>query len=182
MTKYESGDFSQGNHVVRHTSIKIDTINIEITNIYNFFFYSSWPLEWFICKYCNIAFLIFKSQIFGIHIILPFPYFKQNFKLISSVKIQLDRRFILIHSLLCLQSFTSLHLSYLPSVCNTISSPLPFILTLLFFPSSFLAESCSLGSHTSVPPPFDITHCCCCCPPNLCWQTTDGAKEADRKK
>lgn len=148
MIKYESG-YSQGNHIVRHTNIKIDTINIETTN---FFFYSSWPLEWFICKCTkyDVAFLIFKSQTF-----MPFPYFKQNFKLHSSVKIQLDRRFILIH---CLQSFTSLHLSYLPSVCNTISSPLPFILTLLFSPSSFLAESGSLGSHTSVPPPFDITH------------------------
>lgn len=76
---------------------------------------------------------------------MPFPYFKQNFKLRSSVKIQLDRRFILIHSLLCLQSFTSLHLSYLPSVCNTISSPLPFILTLLFFPFFLLGREWFAG-------------------------------------
>lgn len=37
MIKYESS-YSQGNHIVRHTNIKIDTINIEITNIYNSFF------------------------------------------------------------------------------------------------------------------------------------------------
>lgn len=70
-------------------------------------------------------------------------------------------------------SSSSPHLTCLVRALHLLS-PLPSI------PSVHLSQRWSLGSHTSVSPPFKIPHCCC--PPNLCWRTVGRAREADRRK